>query len=63
LKGIGDVSKEPAKGSTPLEAVGQPVRNKRLLSGFTLIEISIVVAILAVAGAAAVWIGMGHAFI
>ena len=66
------------KGSTPLEAVGQPVRNKRLLSGFTpseirrqrqqnapptaglslsgftLVEISIVVAILAAAGAAAV---------
>ena len=65
------------KGSTPLEAVGQPVRNKKLLtgftpseirrqrrltvasgnlslSGFTLVEISIVVAILAVAGAAAV---------
>ena len=65
------------KGSTPLEAVGQPVRNKKLLSGFTpseirrqrqqnapptaglsllgftLVEISIVVAILAAAGAAA----------
>ena len=65
------------KGSIPLEAVGQPVRNMKLLTGFTpseirrqrrltvargnlsltgftLVEISIVVAILAAAGAAAV---------
>ena len=63
MKGIGDVSKEPAKRSTPSETIGQPVRNKKLLLGFTLVEISVVVAILAAAGAAAVWIGMGHAFI
>ncbi|MDO8748865.1 MAG: prepilin-type N-terminal cleavage/methylation domain-containing protein [Candidatus Omnitrophota bacterium] len=42
------------KGFTPIETNEQSVRNKRFLPGFTLVEISIVVAILAVAGTAAV---------
>jgi len=36
-------------GFTPLEAVGQPVRNKRLLTGFTLLETMIALAIFALA--------------
>lgn len=42
------------KGFTPLEAKKQSARGKKFLTGFTLVEVSIVVAILAVAGAAAV---------
>ena len=45
-------------GFTPLEAVGQPVRNKRLLTGFTLLETMIAMAIFALAS-----IGVGGAIV
>ncbi|MDO8748867.1 MAG: prepilin-type N-terminal cleavage/methylation domain-containing protein [Candidatus Omnitrophota bacterium] len=45
-------------GFTPLEAVEQPVRNKRLLSGFTLLEMMIALAIFALAA-----IGVGGAIV